>query len=606
MSYHKQNGQPVILSSQIGSGGEAIVFSTSSDPNYVAKIYHQVSPLRTAKLQAMVANPPTDPTRAQGHISIVWPTEIIYDPSNICVGLLMPRIDFAISVPMLKLYNPKARVQKAPNFTWEYLLHTAKNLASVVEAVHVRGYVIGDLNESNLLVSNSARVTIVDCDSMQVSSPSGQVFLCTVGKGEYLPPELQGANLDTVVRNPNHDNFALAILIFMLLMEGTHPFDGRWHGTGNQPSREENIQAGRSPHVAAANISPPSYAPPFNILPPQVQALMIRCFGAGHYNPSTRPTPGEWQYALESAEQHLAVCKVNDKHRYSQHLTSCPWCDRMRRFRGHDPFPKPGQQSVLPTTTFNVPVPVSAAGNPGSYKPPATSPSGTGKAFRRTAGLLVTLGIAAWVAIPQFTGANNTVPPFVRDTRPTSTTYIPPQQPPVIFPTDTPELPNTPQPTHGPDAIVRTGDSDSLILRPGPGIEWGKKGLYVNGTKVRVFGRDSSGVWFKVEMEDGETGWVMQQYLQINIRDVPLTEAPPDSLKPDAVVNTGDTDRVILRPGPSKASGEIKRYVNGTRMNVFGRDPSGVWLRVEMEDGQIGWVMQQYLIVNIQGIQIIN
>ena len=41
-------------------------------------------------------------------------------------------------------------------------------------------------------------------------------------KLDYTPPELQEQNFNQVDRASCHDNFALAILIFMLLMEGVH------------------------------------------------------------------------------------------------------------------------------------------------------------------------------------------------------------------------------------------------------------------------------------------------------------------------------------------------------------------------------------------------
>ncbi|MBI4492661.1 MAG: hypothetical protein HY690_07710 [Chloroflexi bacterium] len=139
----------------------------------------------------------------------------------------MPRVDFDTSKLLLSLYNPRDRQLTWPQFTWEYLLRAGRNLASIVAALHSRGYVVGDLNESNVVVTESALVTLVDCDTMQVVDPaSGTVYRCSVGKAEYTPPELQGVDFATVDRNPYHDNFALAVLIFILLMEGVHPFAG--------------------------------------------------------------------------------------------------------------------------------------------------------------------------------------------------------------------------------------------------------------------------------------------------------------------------------------------------------------------------------------------
>ena len=52
---------------------------------------------------------------------------------------------------ILEFYNPRSRLQTCPLFHYGYLLRTARNLAAAVRAVHERGYVIGDVNESNIL-----------------------------------------------------------------------------------------------------------------------------------------------------------------------------------------------------------------------------------------------------------------------------------------------------------------------------------------------------------------------------------------------------------------------------------------------------------------------
>jgi hypothetical protein len=69
-------------------------------------------------------------------------------------------------------------------------------------------------------------------------------------------------------------------------------------------------------------------APPFEMLPPEVQKLMVRCFVAGYKNPASRPSPGEWVGVLESCSKSLVNCKINREHFYSKHYGKCPWCER--------------------------------------------------------------------------------------------------------------------------------------------------------------------------------------------------------------------------------------------------------------------------------------
>lgn len=341
------NNKPLTLGQWLGAGGEAAVYAVVGEPALVAKLYHQPTALHAAKLRAMIANPPREPARLQGHRSLAWPADLILDTRGTVVGFLMPRIDFATSAPLLKLYNPQDREQTAPGFTWEYLLRTASNIASVVEVLHAHGYVIGDLNESNLFVTDRTLVTLVDCDSMQVPGPAGALFRCLVGKAEYTPPELQGQDFAAVNRGPSADNFGLAILTFMLLMEGVHPFAGVWRGAGTPPPIETNIKNCRCPYTQPKALAPPPYAPSFTILPPRLQALTLRCFGTGCADPAQRPTAQEWHQALQAAEQGLVHCKINSQHVYSAHLTRCPWCQLTDRGIP-DPFPRAVQHTPLP------------------------------------------------------------------------------------------------------------------------------------------------------------------------------------------------------------------------------------------------------------------
>jgi serine/threonine protein kinase len=267
----------------------------------------------------------------------------------------MHRVDFSTNVPVLELYNPRDRQRVAPGFTWSYLVRTAANIASVVEAVHACGYVIGDLNESNFLVSDQALVTLVDCDSIQVPKPDrAGFFRCTVGKPEFTPPELQGMDFSQTDRDSTHDNFALGVMIFQLLMEGVHPYAGVWHGAGEPPPLEDRIRAGDSPYAGSTRTTPMPAAVSFEILPVSLRSLILRCFGDGQHNPSSRPAAREWGEALGILDRNLNTCSVNERHVFSNHLPGCPWCERSLLLQGFDSFPQTIQQQPADTTAFTV------------------------------------------------------------------------------------------------------------------------------------------------------------------------------------------------------------------------------------------------------------
>ncbi len=343
----KNSGRSITLQEKtlLAEGGEARIYPVPHDRNLLAKIYKNPNPQRVRKLPIMLANPPADPMRAQGGVSIAWPVDILEttDPRPRVVGFLMPRVTDVR--PVFEYYNPKSRHAHCPQFDYRYLHRTARNLAAAVAALHARGYVIGDLNQSNILVSPRALVTLVDCDSFQVRDPrSGEVLRCPVGKPEFTPPELYGCRFSEVDRRPEHDLFSLAILIFQLLMEGTHPFAGVFLGGGDPPPYEERIRAGHFPYSSASKLpyAPMPFAPPWELLHPTVRALFVRCFEDGHRQPAARPDATCWRSALDEVEACFTRCTRNAQHWYGNHLASCPWCERAQRLGGYDPFPARG------------------------------------------------------------------------------------------------------------------------------------------------------------------------------------------------------------------------------------------------------------------------
>lgn len=340
-----QMNREIMLERELARGGEGTIYAVKDKPHLVAKIFHKPSPEKTAKLNAMLDNPPDDPTQASlSHISIAWPAQLIKDKNGDCVGFTMPYIDARVGFPLLKMYNPRDRRSLQCNFSWAYLLRMACNLASIIEALHDKGYVIGDLNESNILVTTEALVTLVDCDSIQVPKTSGQhptYFLCTVGKPEYTPPELQGKDFSKEVRKSYHDSFALAVLIFLMLMEGRHPFSGSSKGNSEPRTIAQNIRERDFPYLAGSTQQLLKLALPFTILPKEIQKLMKTSFVVSASAVASRPTASDWVRALLAIESQLVCCRKSPLHVYRQQLSQCPWCQRIENGIP-DPFPVTG------------------------------------------------------------------------------------------------------------------------------------------------------------------------------------------------------------------------------------------------------------------------
>jgi DNA-binding helix-hairpin-helix protein with protein kinase domain len=311
----------------LGRGGEASIYAVPGRTDLAAKIYHNPSDEQAGKLAAMLAAPPVAPPQSGQHVAVAWPIGRLLElgDEDRVIGYLMPLIDKAHLI--WEIYNPGVRRQICPHFHYGSLLRTARNLAAIVADLHERGYVLGDLNESNVLVAPQALVTLIDVDSLQVPS-SDRLYRCRVGRPEYTPPELQGVSFADVDRLPQHDAFALAVLIFQLLMQGIHPFAGTCRA-GNEPdSIPARIAAGHWPYawLRTGPLQPSPHAPPWFVLPPSVQELLRRCFEDAHGEPDVRPSAAQWQHALEEAEHELTTCTQDAEHLYHRALDRCPWC----------------------------------------------------------------------------------------------------------------------------------------------------------------------------------------------------------------------------------------------------------------------------------------
>ena len=339
-----------------GSGGEAGVYAVPGTP-WAAKVYHQYLPVRGAKLRLMIDNPPEDPTARQGHVSIAWPQDILADSHGRVVGYVMPLVEQMRR--LIDFYHPATRRRDCPLFNYRYLVTTGGNLATAVGALHRRNYVWGDVNESNVLSAETAMVTLVDTDSFQVTEPGiGRVYRCIVGSPLYTPREMQGVDFSAIDRRKEQDLFGLGVLLFQLLMEGTHPFQVRYLGSGDPPEPSALIAQGSFPHGSgSAMCQPPPLAPPFGMLHPPLQHLFLQCFARGHHNPGERPTAEQWRTALTEAAGLLVTCGANPSHFHWPHAVACPWCQRAAMLGGRDPFPAPTQ---VEAGLHLVPAPVAA------------------------------------------------------------------------------------------------------------------------------------------------------------------------------------------------------------------------------------------------------
>ena len=322
--FYNSQSQPIQLSHKLGTGGEGSVYEIFSQPEFVAKIYHEApSPEKADKLIAL------SKLGNERLLKIAaWPVDVLrVEAGGQIAGFVMRRIGQAAEVHML--HSPKSRLQKFPEASWAFLIYVAANIARAVAALHKHGFIVGDLNPKNILVTHQATVTLLDCDSFQVTT-EGKTYACEGGFPEYLPPELQGRSLRDVERTPKHDCFGLAVVIFQLLFMGRHPFSGKFLGAG-ELTLEEAIRKSRfafGEDAAARQMQQPPGTLSLAAIPASLNNLFRRAFLS-----ADRPQPHEWIEPLESLAKSLKSCDLHTGHHFFNQLAECPWCEIEMRAR---------------------------------------------------------------------------------------------------------------------------------------------------------------------------------------------------------------------------------------------------------------------------------
>ncbi|MBA3531135.1 MAG: hypothetical protein H0T73_04345, partial [Ardenticatenales bacterium] len=205
-------GNPIPLGPQVARGAHATLYEVQQKPGQVAKLYNSYRAEYEEKLRWMIANPPALSLPA-GQMSLRWPQMLLYNNRARFVGFLMPSVERMVPLEE-HLWRSRERLGV------QHLLYPfAWTLATTVDALHVKGYVLGGaLHPRNLFLSrpvNAASLTLLKADTFQVRVPHlvGHTLYPPSAQTEdrYLAPELL-ARPAPEAQTAEHDGFALAVL----------------------------------------------------------------------------------------------------------------------------------------------------------------------------------------------------------------------------------------------------------------------------------------------------------------------------------------------------------------------------------------------------------
>ena len=336
----------------LSDGGEGTIYRVlGGTDKKVAKIYKPgvLTNELAEKLKLMLKVPPDKNVLTQ----VAWPLDLLNGTNGQACGFVMPELSINAELGDVYKYNPNDPKKTLP-ISIQQKIVVAQNICAVITAVHNAGYVFGDFNPRNIALDmHTGTVAFLDTDSYHVTNPATKkVYRCNVCAPGYAAPELLAACSAHSGRNPgdknsiyaktplptftkNTDNFALAIHIFKLLMNGYTPFGGipekasvsqASPGTGDAPVRRDNycFKPGYK-HQSAAIL-------PLEAFPQKLGDLFTRAFIIGKTDPGQRPTAREWHSALGEYQKSLKQCPDSPLHQYDRKNANCPYCEADKRY----------------------------------------------------------------------------------------------------------------------------------------------------------------------------------------------------------------------------------------------------------------------------------
>jgi DNA-binding helix-hairpin-helix protein with protein kinase domain len=313
-------------SARLGAGGQGQVFIAKLASGPVAvKLIAQPEHSRLLALRQL---PPACAELA------TLPQQLIYEASadgrGALAGYVMRYIDKGRSLSAARLFNFD-ELQRLKRFTWRDAVLAALRVAEMVAALHGHGVVIGDLNPENVLFEQQSgadgqrgwRAIALDTDSFQIEAEGGVRHHCPVSRPLYTAPELISCDLSRTWREVATDHFALAVLIYQLLLHD-HPFDNAINADEPDLAITAKIRRGLYPHAA----TPPAgvRASPWRPAPREISGSIDNAFRRSFCDqPGLRPSAAEWVLLLRELHGQVVPC-IHSVHHHHPSGRACLWC----------------------------------------------------------------------------------------------------------------------------------------------------------------------------------------------------------------------------------------------------------------------------------------
>lgn len=327
-------------SSIVGRGATAIVYKARYDndneDHLAAKIYSSPTKFNANKILAMLQSLPQEvyfkPGTNKNHIQLAWPVALLKDNQNRNVGYLMKLFDKKKSFPLDYYYDGILfeKMNAPSEAALSFKIEIAKNLTYLIHELHSLGHHFIDLKPQNILIAKDTHfVSALDCDGFSITSKSGGKFSAELVSTDYISPEATKNKLLPKDLDEKQDRYALAVVLFQLLNNGTHPFQGIL--------KDKNANSSTNDQNASEKLYPYGLDPITEILPrPQslhqcwpreLRELFDKAFLG---SPSQRPSAIIWWKYFKSVLANKELARCNEKPNDIAHMRfkgkACPAC----------------------------------------------------------------------------------------------------------------------------------------------------------------------------------------------------------------------------------------------------------------------------------------
>ena len=296
ITVYDPKGVPLRLhcSDEVARGGEGIIYRFARNNGVLIKVCRQETRDDKDKLslfrRRMNAMMRLDECCQADFLA--WPLMPVMDNRGGAVGFVMRKC----TGRTLRALLAPVQVQRFfPGWTRLQVTQVALNFLDAVRMLAKHKVLINDFNPGNFLVDSKGIVRLIDCDSFQIPVENGEPFITHTHTPEYTAPELLlHPELFNRPRTPEQIRFSLAVIIYMVLMSGLHPYARCGGG-----SPEENLRSGKCHLDKDSGVRMPvSWHKSVSWLTPGLRACFLRMFKDGFANPARRPLLSELRTEL--------------------------------------------------------------------------------------------------------------------------------------------------------------------------------------------------------------------------------------------------------------------------------------------------------------------